>query len=383
MNKKILIVNDEMIVGGVSKVLNNLLRHIDTDKYDISLLVLHYHGLMLKEIPSNINVIMGTKFFDVIDQPFKMLLKSCRFIKVIKKIRIYLLIKYHRIDKKIIKERNKMNLDNYDIEIAFKEGFCSIFTAVSDSIVKINWIHADYKVKNYAKNYMSYMKTILNKFTYNVAVSKVAARSFEEVFELDEEVIVIHNIIEYQEIINKSKEIIDYRDNKLTFITIGRLHPQKGYDRLLEITKRLLDEGYDFDLFIIGDGPLKKQFKTYINKNKLNDNVKMLGQQNNPYKYLVQADAFILTSVYEGLPTVVYESFILGVPVLAVDVAGVDEQIDINSGIVVDNDLSGIYNMMKYILDNTNKIDLYKLCLKKYKYDNDKIMDQIYNLLDI
>ena len=81
MKKKILFVNDEMVVGGVSKVLNNLLRHMDREKYEMHLLVLHKHGEMLKDIPEDIKVIEGTSFFDVCDIPVKDCIKSGKFLK--------------------------------------------------------------------------------------------------------------------------------------------------------------------------------------------------------------------------------------------------------------------------------------------------------------
>ena len=127
MNKKILFVTDEMALGGVSRVLNNLLEQLvsQTD-YRIDLLVLHKHGEMLKDIPDTVNVIEGTKFFRVIDQSLSQLLKQKNIPCLINKLYLVSLMKTGLIGYKIKKERKKMNLENYDVEIAFKEGFCTI-----------------------------------------------------------------------------------------------------------------------------------------------------------------------------------------------------------------------------------------------------------------
>ena len=88
--KKILFVNDEMVVGGVSKVLNNLFRHFDTKKYELYLLVLHLHGDMLKDVPEYVHMLSGTDFFSVCDIPVKECLKTGKFFK---KLRFYSLLK--------------------------------------------------------------------------------------------------------------------------------------------------------------------------------------------------------------------------------------------------------------------------------------------------
>ena len=100
MKKKILCVNDEMVVGGVSRVLNNLLTLIDKEKYNIDLLVLHKHGDMLKDIPQDIKVIGGTNFFDTVDLPISECIKSK---KLFKKLYLVFLIKTGLITNKIIK----------------------------------------------------------------------------------------------------------------------------------------------------------------------------------------------------------------------------------------------------------------------------------------
>ena len=381
MKKRILFVNDEMQVGGVSKVLNNLLLRLDKNKYDVSLLVLHCQGEMIKEIPSYVNVIEGPTFFDVCDMPFGLLIKNHQYLSVIKKIIFFLSIKTGLITPLIKFQRNKMHINGYDTEIAFKEGICSIFVSAGDSLNKINWIHADYKVKNYASNYMTTMCKILKKFNHHVAVSEVAAKSFKEVFNLNEDVLTIHNIIDCQDIINKAQEDVLFRDERFSFLSIGRLHPQKSYDRLIMAASKLKAENYNFAVYIIGDGELKEELIKLSEKYNVLENVIFLGAQSNPYKYLKQADCSVLSSLYEGIPTVVYESLILHVPVISTKVAGVDEQITDKIGMIVENDVDSLYLGMKEILNSPKKIEEYKSNLSSYIYDNDKILKSIDRIL--
>ena len=213
VSKKVLFVTDEMTLGGVSRVLNNLLDQLvsQTD-YHIDLLVLHKHGEMLKDIPDSVNVIEGTKFFRVIDQSLSQLLKQKNIPYLINKLYLVSLMKIGLIGYKIKKERKKMNLGHYDVEIAFKEGFCTIFVANGSSPKKVNWVHLDYKKQNFSSNHMPLMKKTLNSIDINVAVSEVAAQSYEEVFNLKQKVLVIHNIIQSDLIRNKYEEEVQEED---------------------------------------------------------------------------------------------------------------------------------------------------------------------------
>ena len=370
-------VNDEMVVGGVSKVLNNLLRHIDKEKYEIHLLILHKHGEMLKDIPDGIVVLEGTGFFDVCDIPVKECLQKGLFLK---KLMFFLLLKTGLIEHKIKSERKKMALGNYDVEIAFKEGVCSVFTACGNAKKKVNWIHADYKVKNYAENYVWAMKKFLKRFDAHVAVSNVAAASFKEIFDLDE-VMTIHNLMQSDQMIERSNAPYNRPYSEFTFVCVGRLHPQKSYDRLLDACAQLNKEGYVYHVNVLGDGPDKEQLLSQAETLGV-ENVHFLGNQSNPYPFIKHSDCLLLTSIYEGLPTVVFEAMVLHVPVLTTRVAGVDEQLCHGGGIIVENNLSDLVEGMRRILSDKDLLKKLQNDLSGYTYDNQKIMAKIERLFN-
>ena len=390
MNKKILFVTDEMALGGVSRVLNNLLEQLvsQTD-YRIDLLVLHKHGEMLKDIPDTVNVIEGTKFFRVIDQSLSQLLKQKNIPCLINKLYLVSLMKTGLIGYKIKKERKKMNLENYDVEIAFKEGFCTIFVANGSSFKKVNWVHLDYKKQNFSSNHMPLMKKTLNLIDINVAVSEVAAQSYEEVFNLKQKVLVVHNIIQSDVIRNKYKEKVQEEDlhlfdnQYLTFISVGRLVSQKGYDRLIRIHKRLIQEGLVHNIIIIGHGEDEDSLRRQIKELGCQKTCQLIGYRENPFAYFKLADCFLLPSRYEGLPTVVFESLICEIPVIATKVAGVEEQLDqTDFGLVVDNEEDSFYEAMKQIISHPTELNKMKVALKQYQYQNDKIISQIKELVE-
>lgn len=72
--------------------------------------------------------------------------------------------------------------------------------------------------------------------------------------------------------------------------TVGRFVPQKAYDRLLRVIKRLYEDGYSIELWILGDGEQRPMLKEYINTHSLNEIVTLWGFQKNPYPYLKHSD---------------------------------------------------------------------------------------------
>ena len=125
----------------------------------------------------------------------------------------------------------------------------------------------------------------------------------------------IYNPLNKSEILKYSKEPIKfpfYKKNKksLRIITIGRFTDQKDHQTLLKSLNEIKDK-IDFKLLIIGRGVNKYKISNYIKENNLKNNVKILPFQNNPFKYLIMSDLFILTSKFEGLPNVLLEAAVL------------------------------------------------------------------------
>ncbi len=375
--KKILFVNDELTTGGVTTVLFHLLNALDKEKYDISLLVLDQR-VMPENIPDGIRILKTTDFFDVCDISFsECRKKGASFL--LKKILFFSLIKSGLMTSRIKAERRKMKLDHFDAEIAYKEGISTLFVLAGDAERKLNFVHSDYKVRNYSANYMGTMKRAFKKVDVNIAVSKQAKESFEELFELDN-VTVIHNLLDTNRIKTLMKEPYVFPTERPVLVSVGRLHPQKSYDRLLEAVKRLNEEGFGFDLYILGDGEEKEKLLQMKEDYHL-DNVTFLGNQKNPFKFMRQADLLVLSSLYEGLPTVVSEALICGTPVLSTEVAGVWELLKEDDGLIVENSEEGIYQGLKDVLKDPEKLKAMKSKVSSYQDENEDNLRKIEELL--
>lgn len=161
---------------------------------------------------------------------------------------------------------NKRIKDNYDIEIAFIEGITTkiISYSTNKNSKKYAWVHIDLEKKNYVskfyKNKEEQIKSY-EKFDKIFCVSDDVRDSFTRVFGINNNVITQYNPVDEIKIRCLSTEKIDDVDinNKFKIITVGRLEPQKGFDRLLKIHKRLIEEGFDYELWILGEGIQKNR----------------------------------------------------------------------------------------------------------------------------
>jgi colanic acid/amylovoran biosynthesis glycosyltransferase len=113
-------------------------------------------------------------------------------------------------------------------------------------------------------------------------------------------------------------------------VSVGRLAEQKGQLLLVEASARLRDRGADFELVIVGDGPMREELEQLIDRLGLQDRVRITGFLDNRAvrRELEAARALVLPSFAEGLPVVLMEAMALGRPVIATYIAGIPELVE-------------------------------------------------------
>jgi glycosyltransferase involved in cell wall biosynthesis len=113
-------------------------------------------------------------------------------------------------------------------------------------------------------------------------------------------------------------------------VNVGRLSEQKGQLLLVEAAARLRDRGLDFELVIVGDGPMRGAIERLINQLDLQEQVRVTGYLSNQrvLEELLAARALVLPSFAEGLPVVIIEALALGRPVVSTQIAGIPELVE-------------------------------------------------------
>lgn len=130
---------------------------------------------------------------------------------------------------------------------------------------------------------------------------------------------VIPNSVDLPAIRKRAQEPLEHPwldDSIPILVAVGRLVEQKGFHHLLPALY-LLRENIPVRLWILGQGPLKPALEKQARELGISDGVQFLGFQPNPFKYMARADVFVLSSLWEGLPSVLVEAMGLGLPVVA------------------------------------------------------------------
>lgn len=251
--------------------------------------------------------------------------------------------------------QNRVDTYPYDIAIAIKEDQSMRDIAQCKAKRKFAWVHSDHRYDHWTSYYyktkeeeLSWMK----RFEKVVCVSRAAQDSVKEVIGDPGNLCVIYNPIDYTDIERKAHEPCDLEKpkDKMLFVTVGRLTQQKNYLLLLEVCKSL-QAHYDFEVWIVGEGPQRPELEQKIQEYGLKC-VKLLGAKKNPYPYIRQGDWFVSTAEWESYGIAMQEALILGIPVLSAYCAVVDEVIDPRFGRVVPNEQEQIREGMEQLLQN-------------------------------
>ncbi|MDR1384841.1 MAG: glycosyltransferase [Planctomycetaceae bacterium] len=110
-------------------------------------------------------------------------------------------------------------------------------------------------------------------------------------------------------------------------LVIGRLHPQKGIDWLLQTTDLWFATRNDWELLLVGDGPERATLERMAREKPYHRRIHFLGHRQDIPQLLTASDLLLLPSRWEGMPNVVMQAMASGLPVVATEVEGVDELI--------------------------------------------------------
>ncbi|MFW9895918.1 MAG: glycosyltransferase [Candidatus Thorarchaeota archaeon] len=238
----------------------------------------------------------------------------------------------------------------------------------------------------------------LKKIDQIVPVSKELKKILVNKYRINaDKIIPIYNGFDIERIQKLAKENVSNQDdifnnqNLIKFITIGRLSKEKGHIYLIKAFSRVIREIPNSRLFIIGEGPLKGKLMKLVEKFQLEKKIFLLGSIKNPYKYISKAEIFVLSSLHEGLPTVLIEALACGLPIISTNCETGPKEILGNGryGILTEvADSSGLAEKMKYLANNeevrekfsrqaTTQANLYKV--EKFTQNWIEIIDDVIN----
>lgn len=220
------------------------------------------------------------------------------------------------------KEIKKIERENYDATISFFQFLPSYITKVKGPKHMI-FLHGS--VRQYFEGIRKYFKNSffnkINRFDYICTVSEEMRVQLKEIFpNLTNKQVTVYNPIDFETIENKAceRENLTSDEEKLLnspyICSVGRLDEgQKDFNTLINAYANLKNK-IDEKLVLVGDGPDREKLANLVKKLNLEKDIIFLGKKSNPYIWMKNSKAFILSSKYEGLPTVLIEALILDIP---------------------------------------------------------------------
>lgn len=310
MRKKILFVRTTMGQGGADRVTSILLEHLDRNRYELLLLLMKKEGEHLTQIPEDVTVLdtSAPSLWSFLPH----LIKSIRIQKpdvvfsidggVNISLAIAAFLNPGRAWKCILSERNILfppgkNKFKRGLMVLAKAGFyrfADVHTAVSEGV------RDDMK-----KRLLISHKGI--QIVYNPVVEEKMLQQANEVVE--------------HPWFNANREVP-------VVVHAGRFVYQKDHVTLIQ-SFAVLREKISCRLFLLGDGPLFNSIKILVSELGLSEDVYFAGFDINPFKYFSKCDAFVLSSLHEGMPGVLIQAMACGAPVVSTDCpSGPNEIID-------------------------------------------------------
>lgn len=279
--------------GGVESIIMNLYKNIDREQVQFDFFVENTCPIIDREVIEKL---------------------GGRVVFIPKYTHIF---KYMRTLKKLFKE------GNYDIVHSNLNALSvfSLWAAKKAGIkIRIAHSHSTSNKKEWKKNIIKNMLRPFSRVfpTHLFACSELSAKWLFGKKAWDSgRVMIVNNAVDLEKfkINNEIRTSIrkDYDiEDKLVIGNIGRFMAQKNHEFLIDIFNEVVKIHSDTKLLLIGDGPLEEKIVEKVKKLKLNDKVLFLGLQKCPEKFYQAMDAFLLPSLYEGLPVVGIEAQVNG-----------------------------------------------------------------------
>lgn len=387
--KKIIIVNNNLKVGGVQKSLYNLLWSV-SDRYDITLYLFSKSGEYIDQLPPAVKVETCTSLFRYLGFSQAECKNNLRG-RLTRGVLAALCKLFGRpFVMRFIELSQKPLQEEYDVAISYLQNgkIRSFYGGVNEFVLKkvsakkkIAFLHCDYENSgaNNEKNNRLYYE-----FDMIAACSDGCRNTFLHVMpELKEKCVTVRNFHRYSDIQNQSAvNPKSYTEGNIQVVMVGRLAHEKAIERGIQAISYVNQVGISTDLNIIGDGPMMNRLLDAANACNIKNHVHFYGEQKNPYRYMLNADLLLITSYHEAAPMIIDEAYCLGLPVLSVSTTSSAEMIlDRGCGWVCANSQSAINRTLEEILRNSSLLKTVRLYNRHSEVDNKETMSQFTSLI--
>ncbi|ROI02195.1 glycosyltransferase [Chryseobacterium sp. G0240] len=378
-NKKIKVLfrHRFMEMGGVEKVILSMLNNLNPDKFEITVCLNMNQGELRDEIPAHVKKVYLTQGKESFSQ--NPLIHKLQLVR--RRLKLARALKNSKISDRILGNKK------FDIEIAPSYStFSSVNNSSNKASKKIGWFHSEINlpalqplvpeiIENFPKfDHMIYCSQRIKEMMH---------RYYPDLQYPAESVVI--NAIPIEEIKKKAEEKIEPLPQGPVFVSVGRLHHRKGYHKLIDAHKKLIDEGLHHSILVLGNGEEMKNLTEQIQAHHVQETFILCGNKMNPYPYIKNADYFILPSESEAWPLVIAEALILQKPIIATDTGDVGIMIkDRQTGYLINYETNEMYEAMKTFLSDPELIARIRKNLETIEdqFDNQKIFNAVEQIIE-
>lgn len=393
MKQQLLFVLPSLEAGGGEKSLVTLLNCINYEQYDVDLVLFAPKGIFLKQLPKNVKLLYLNDDYKTFTSGL-----SSAIVSFLKQGKLGLAFSrlLYTFKSNVIKNKGKAEQyswnhlkksitslpKEYDAAIGFLEKSSIYF--VVDCVKakrKIGFIHNDYlKLDLDASFDLPYFE----KLNTIATVSEQCVTVLKEVFPTQKDKVqLLYNIVSAKLIHQMAEEPITIDTSKPNLLSIGRLHPQKGFDIAVEAVALLKKQGLNFVWYIIGEGAERTALEQAITKNGLEKHVVLLGIKENPYPYIKQTTIFVQPSRYEGKSIALDEAKLLHKPIVVTNFTTAKDQINhLKNGIICEMDANSLADALTSLLQNESLQNELSLHLSKESLGSEDEIDKFYTIVN-
>lgn len=375
-----------MKVGGVQKSLYNLLWTLE-GQYDMTLLVFSPTGEYMDKLPPSVRVLTCGSLVRYLGVSQG----ECRNKLVRGALAAYCRVFGRPAVMKLLLATQKMVPGEYDCAISFLQNGrkSNFYGGVQEFVLrriqarrKFAFLHCDYSLcgANYRDN-----NALLAEFDRIAACSDGCREVFiRTVPELAEKCVTVRNCHRFEEIRALAQEApVQYDSDVCNIVMVSRLAHEKGIHRAIAGVKACKDQGIPVMLHLVGGGPMRRMLEEAAADAGLAAAVRFYGEQGNPYRYLRDADLFLMTSEHEAAPMVIEEAGCLGVPVLTTRTTSSEEMVTRRElGWVCENSQKGIDEALPGVTKDLPALRQKKIQLQNRTWDNEVPIRQFAALIE-
>ena len=334
MREKILFTIHYLELGGAERSLISLLQALDYSRVDVDLFVYSHRGELMKEIPSQVNLLPEIPEYAQIERPMASVLKDGYLRIVSARLRAkWQFARYRRkhhprdggavfayVAKNVTPLLPPINPEKeYDLAVSFLAPHDIVLEKVRAK-KKACWVHTDYTRVDVNPELEF---PVWSRYDQIVAVSDAVSDAVLTRFpSLRDKMLTIPNILSLDWVRTQADafcvdEEMPREPGVTRLLSIGRFTEAKNFDNVPDFCRRIREKGVDIRWYLIGFGGDEALIRQRIAEAGVEDSVHILGKKENPYPYLKACDLYVQPSRYEGSPVTIWEAIALGKPVIA------------------------------------------------------------------